>query len=128
MGRGSRLHLDLDDAGSRAGEGLDEEVRSLDHQVRLDGELGDPSHRLDRSRSEGEVGDEMPIHDIDLDPVGAALDRLPDLLTEAREVRGQDRGDDLDALHSLYSPEAARSISHRAPAIIPDGTSPRFAR
>src|SRR3979490_15825 len=66
----------------------------------------------------------MSVHYVHLDPVGPGRLGLLHLLGQPAGVRGQDRGNYLD---SAYWPAAARSINHLAPAIIPDGTSPRLA-
>src|SRR5450759_2237638 len=119
-----RLDLDLDEACACLDERFDEELWSLDHEVRLDRKISHLAHGLDDERAEGEVGHKVPVHHVDLDAVGARAHRLLHLLAKAAGVGGQDRGNDLDLDHR---PAASRSRSHRAPAIMPDGTSPRFA-
>src|SRR6266851_5614824 len=143
------LHLYLDQSRSRFGKRLQEHLRSLDHQVGFDGQRRRPADRLHRMRPESEVGHEVAVHDIDLDPVGARGLRLLDLFGEAPDVGRKDRRNNLDLPHLWGStrrsrgmglalrrsppphqwggPAAARSISHRALAIIPDGDSPRLA-
>src|SRR5690242_5303513 len=116
-----RLDLHLDQGGSRPGEGFEEQLRPLDHQVRLDRQRRGRPHRRHDPRAEGQVGHEMSVHDVDLDPVRSRLLRLAHLLRQAAEIGRKDRGD------YLYPPLAARSMSHRAPVIIPDGVSPRRA-
>ena len=47
--------------------------------------------RLHHPRADGDVGDEMAVHHVDVDPVGAGLVDRADLLAEPGEVGGQDR-------------------------------------
>ena len=51
--------------------------------------------RLDHRRPEGQVGHEVVVHHVDVDPVGAADPR--DLVTQRREVGVEDARRDLDA-------------------------------
>lgn len=46
----------------------------------------------DNGCSEGHVRDEVAIHDIDVQPVGALCDGVGAGLTQGREVGGEDRG------------------------------------
>ena len=50
----------------------------------------------DDVRSHGEVGDELAVHDVPLDPVAAGRLQRGDLVTETGEVRGEHRRGDLD--------------------------------
>ena len=50
--------------------------------------------RLHHRRADGEVGHEMAVHDVDVDPVGAGLVDRADFLAELGEVGGQDRRGD----------------------------------
>src|SRR5437867_11785496 len=92
--------------------------------MRLDRKRRRLAHRLDDARTEGEVGDEMSVHDVDLAPVGAGCLRLPYLLGQASGVGRQDRGYDLDP-HPR--PAAARTIIHLTPVIIAEGVTTRHA-
>ena len=50
--------------------------------------------RLHDVGTEGDVGDEMPVHHVEMDPVGAGGVDGADFLTQFGEIRGQDRGRD----------------------------------
>src|SRR5260370_42661568 len=93
--------------------------------MRLDRDVGDSAHGLYHERPESQVGDEVAVHDIDLDPIRARGHGLSYLVAQPRDVGRKDRGNDLDLRHRPAA--ASWSISHCAPAIIPEGTSPRFA-
>src|SRR5207302_9880766 len=104
---------------------VDPALRRLHHQVRLERKLGHAAHRLEDRRTHGQVGHEVAVHDVDLDPVGAAGLRLRHLVAQPEEVGRKDRGDDLDApAHAA----AAWSTSHSASGISPAGTWPAWAR
>ena len=47
--------------------------------------------RLHHRRPEGDVGDEVAVHDVDVDGARAAALGGGDVLAEAREVGGEDR-------------------------------------
>ncbi len=64
--------------------------RRLHHQVSVEHALGDRSQRSDDHRTDREWGDEVRIHDVDMDDFGIRLDQL-DLVGQVREVCGQDR-------------------------------------
>ena len=47
---------------------------------------------------ERDIGDEMPVHDINVNPVGACRDRLGHLVGQMGHVGRQDRWGELDAV------------------------------
>ena len=90
------LHMRGQHVGARIGVGLDVGIDRGDHQVHVHEGLHMRAERLDRRGAEGEVGHEMPVHHVDMDPIGALrLDGL-DLLTEVGEIGREDGGGDLD--------------------------------
>ena len=107
MDRRPGLAMDQQVIGAGLGEIL-EIMFGLDHhQVDIDRFCRRLAHRGDHHRADREVGNEPPIHHIDMDPVGAgAVDRAH-LVGQAPEIGRQDRrGDDDGAGHG------------RAPAIV----------
>jgi hypothetical protein len=54
-----------------------------------------PAHCLDHHRADGQVRNEVAVHDIHVQEVRSRLD-LGDLLAQRGEVRRQDRRRDLD--------------------------------
>jgi hypothetical protein len=50
------------------------------------------THRLDDVGAEGNVGDEMSVHHVEMDPVGAGRIDGADLFAQFGEIRRQDRG------------------------------------
>ena len=56
----------------------------------VEGELGDGADGLDHGRAEGDVGDEVAVHDVDVDDGAAAALGRGDFVGEVGEVRGED--------------------------------------
>ena len=84
------LLVDGDHVGAGLGEGGDEGVGVLDHQVAVERELGDGADGLDHGRAEGDVGDEVAVHDVDVDDGAAAALGRGDFVGEVGEVGGED--------------------------------------
>jgi hypothetical protein len=62
--------VDDDDIRSCFGKVLDILLRVGDHQVRFQGEVSATAHRFDDQGAHSDVGDEVAIHDVDLDTLG----------------------------------------------------------
>src|SRR5690606_12050337 len=60
------------------------------HQVHVERERREAPDRLDDLGAVGEVRDETAVHDVDVDPVGAALDAHGDLVAQPGEVGAQE--------------------------------------
>ncbi len=69
----------------------DELVGILDHQVAVERQVGDFAQGLHNRWSNGQVGDEMAVHDIDMDHRAATLGGTADLICQMGEVRRQNR-------------------------------------
>src|SRR5437763_16244865 len=72
------------------GEGLEIRIAGCDHQVYVEHLAGMPSHGFDHIRSYADVGYEVPVHHVDMDPVGARGIDGPHLLAETREIGRKD--------------------------------------
>src|SRR5580704_13192428 len=59
--------MDADPVGAGLGKGGDEFVGILDHQVAIEGQLGVFAQGGDDGRADGEVGDEVTVHYVDMD-------------------------------------------------------------
>lgn len=66
----ANLRVDGNDLGTCVCIGIEERVRIRNHKVRIEHLVGDMAERLDDGRAECQVGHEMPIHHIKVDPVG----------------------------------------------------------
>ena len=86
--------LDLDVERDRVAAGvevlLDVAAGLADHQVRVERQLRPAAEVLDGLRAEREVRDEVAVHDVEVDPVGARLLDAADGV--ARGSRGRRRG------------------------------------
>jgi hypothetical protein len=91
--RGFGVDGDAPRPGFRVGGGIP--VGVLDHQMAVDRQHGMLEQRLDDRQAEGEVRDEVVVHDVDVKPVGGFLDGLR-FVGEPCEVGGQDAGRDLN--------------------------------
>ena len=69
-------------------------VGVLDHQMDVERKLSVLADALDDRRSKGNVIDEMPVHDVAMNPVGARSFDPSDFLGEAREIGGKNGGGD----------------------------------
>jgi hypothetical protein len=62
----------------------------LDHEMDVEREFRVLSNGRDDSRPERNVIDEMAVHDVEMQPIGAGLLGAVDLVLETGEVRGED--------------------------------------
>uniref|UniRef100_A0A0N5A6Y4 Beta-galactosidase n=1 Tax=Parastrongyloides trichosuri TaxID=131310 RepID=A0A0N5A6Y4_PARTI len=86
--------MDAHDVGARRAIGFQPVVDGGDHQVHVERQGRVRAQGLHHVRADGQVGHEMAVHDIDVDPVGARRFKRADLLAQAGEVAGQDGGAD----------------------------------
>jgi hypothetical protein len=89
-----------DDVGAGLGEGLEVGVARRDHQVHVEGLFGMRAQCRHHVGTDGDVGEEMAVHHVDMHPVGAGrLDRAH-FVAELGEIGGEERrGDDQRARH-----------------------------
>ena len=98
------LSVDGDDVGARFGESGDIGIDRRNHQMHVERERRMRPQRGDDARPEGDVGHEMPVHHIEMNPVGAGLRHRARLLAQPREIGRENRGRDDDAIrHDAYS-------------------------
>src|SRR6185437_1765843 len=94
-----RLGMNRQPGCASAREILQVRLRMDHHQMNVEREAGAAPYCVDHLRSEGQVRNELSVHDIDMNPVGATLRAHIDLVAQAREVRAQDRGGDANWFH-----------------------------
>ncbi len=91
-----RFKMKRDTVGSFPDEALDIIEWIVDHEMDVEKK---PSSSIDRSQcsgSQGEIGNEMAIHDIDMDGIGACLFDSLCLVGKTAEITGENRRVDLD--------------------------------
>ena len=80
--------MEQDVVGAGFGEGFDIRVNRLDHQVHVERQARMRPQRFQQSRAEADVRDEVAVHDVQMQPVGAGgLDRA-NFLSQAGEIGG----------------------------------------
>ena len=67
----AQLDVDVDLIRAGLGERLQEDLRLGAHQVRVEEQLRQRTERPHHRRAEGEIGHEMAVHDVQVQPVGA---------------------------------------------------------
>ncbi len=86
----------------RVGPGLGERrqvpVGLRDHQVNFQGNRRHGPEPAHDHGPERDIGDEVPVHDVDVNPVGAGRDGLGHLVGQMGHVGRQDRWGELDAV------------------------------
>ena len=91
--------MDGDDVGAGLGEGVEKSVDRRNHQVDVERLGAVRAKRLHHGRADRQVGHEMPVHHVDVDPVGARCVDRANLLAQLGEIGGQDRRGDERAGH-----------------------------
>ena len=86
-----RFGLDGDAVGAGVGEGFEIGVDRLDHQMAVERLVAVRAQRRHHRRAESDVGHEMAVHHVEVDPVGARRRDVAHLLAEIGEVGRQDR-------------------------------------
>ena len=66
-------------------------IRVFDHEMSFDQQIGVRTKRFDHHRSHRDVGDEMPVHHIDMNTLGAGDFRFFYCVFQIGKIRGQDR-------------------------------------
>ena len=95
--------MDNDDAGlsvrslAAVDEFFEHGVRAslADHELRLKGHVCVLAAPLDGGRPKGEVGNEVSVHDVELDAVASGVFQPLAVLSKLSKVGGQDGRDDL---------------------------------
>ena len=83
------FHVDRDRIGSGLEEARKVMVRPFDHEMDVERKLSVLADRRDNGGPEGNVIDEMAIHDVEMEPIGARFFDAMDLGFEMGEIRGE---------------------------------------
>ena len=90
------LGVDGESVGAGLGEGGEIGIGRRDHQMDVERLLRVRPDRFHDIGPDRDVGDEVAVHHVDMDPVGAGRVDGAHLLAKSGEVGGEDRGRDQD--------------------------------
>jgi len=99
MRTGFRVHRKP--IGARLAKRLDEGIDRRNHQMHVERSLGVGPDRLDHHRSDGDIGNEVAVHHIDMDEIGARLLHRFHFRTQRRKVGGKNGWCDSDGHSSI---------------------------
>lgn len=105
--RVARFDVDRDHVGAGLGEGINEPVGVQEHQVDVEKEAGFPVEGGDDFGAEGEVGDEVAVHDVDMEPAQAELFNEAGGVEQVSVISRQNGGCEdmrMNVSHRLYFP------------------------
>ena len=91
-----RLHMEGHDIRPRVPKGIHPVPGSIHHEVHVQRQLRKGPQSLAHGGAEGQVGHEMTVHHVEMDPVRAASFQHLYIPTRVREVGGKDGGGDLN--------------------------------
>ena len=103
----ARFHMHGDDVAG-VGKGLEIRIAGCDHEVHVEHLPGVRAKRLDHAGADRDVRHEMPIHDVDMDPVGTGCIDRAHLLAEPGKVGGEYRGCDQERMTHRILQSAVR--------------------
>ncbi len=87
-----RLEVHDEVIGPGFGERLHVSERLDDHEVHIQRQRGESAHGADQDGTEREIGHELPVHHVHVQEVGSRAGDARDLVAEAGEISGEDRG------------------------------------
>ncbi len=74
-------------------------IARRNHQMGIEECLGARTDRLHHLRAESDVGHKMPVHDVDMHPVGTGFQHGVDFFAQTGEIGGKDGRGDGDGAH-----------------------------
>ena len=117
----ARLLVHDDHVGAGGRELARRTLRMLDHEVHVEqraGAVDERLQRLDDQRSDGDVGHEVAVHDVDVDDARAGVEHRLDVVAQAAEVGGQDGRRDVDAPQDVFHRSSDPSLPRRRAAAV----------
>ena len=94
-----------DPVGAGFGEGRDELIGIFDHEVAIECDAGKGfAERGNDGWTDGDVGDEVAVHDVEMENGAATIKRSAGVSGEIGEVGGEDGGDEFDRRRQLRVP------------------------
>jgi hypothetical protein len=90
----------------------DDAIDRFHHEMDIDGHGGVRLDRRADERTDGEIGNVMVVHDVEVQEIGAGGDHRAHLLAEAREIRGQERRRNQELRHGAIIIRAMSFTNH----------------
>jgi len=88
-----------DDIGAGFGEVGNDAIHRLDHQMHVNRHLHVRADGFANQRADGQVGNIMVVHHVEVNNVGAGSDDIADFFAQTGEIGGQDTGGDTVVRH-----------------------------
>src|SRR3974390_697659 len=85
-----------DPVSARFGKFGNEQIGVLDHQVTIERYLDELAQGADYERADGDVGNEVAVHHVDVKHGAATVDGELRVSGELREIGGKNRGHEFD--------------------------------
>ena len=73
----------------------------LDHEMDVERQICELANNRDDSRAEGNVIDEMSIHDVAMNPIGPGLLNPANFIGQSGKIGGEDGWRDKDPMHGV---------------------------
>ena len=109
---GFRFDVDCDHVRSGCDEAGEVVIRPGDHEVDVEVTIIGFMDGLNEGRAEGDVVDKVSVHDVEMKPVGAAVDCAGGFISDSSEVGGKEGwGDDPVSKVPLLHEESHREKS-----------------
>src|SRR5208283_3278757 len=119
-----RFCMDSNDIRARFREGFQIGVDRCDHEMHIEYVIAIGAQRLHDFRSEADIRHEVPIHHIEMQPIGSCRHHVAYLLTEAGEIGRKNRRGNKNRLSQSFfpfprsarfeSPRSAQTLGSRA--------------
>ncbi len=90
------FEMEAEQIGAGVAERCDPVVRAYHHQVDVEWQCGGAANGAHHRRPERQVGHELTVHHVDVDPVGAARGGRLHLIRQVAEIGVQNRWRELD--------------------------------
>src|SRR6059058_4590174 len=74
----------------------------LDHEMDVERQICELANNRDDSRAEGNVIDEMSIHDVAMNPIGPGLLNPANFIGQSGKIGGEDGWGDKDPMHGAF--------------------------
>jgi len=76
-------------------------IGMLDHEMDVERQTRELANSRDNSRSEGNVIDEMSVHNVAMNPIGPGVLNPVHFIGQSGKIGGQDGGGDQNASHGV---------------------------